>query len=114
MRRNSASQGGLLEDASHRRAGCDPGRLQPSATTAADGHGFVNRRERLTLSRAESRSTDQACVVADQFYGDAEPWGASRKHNGEAGSVRRESRAADIALHSFPSRKLIRRTRRVL
>jgi len=92
----------LLEDASHRRAGCDPGRLQPSATTAAGGHGFVPRRERLALSRAESWSTDQACVTADQFRGDEQPSGASRKHNDKAGSGRRESRASGIP-HPAPA-----------
>src|SRR5277367_3873095 len=107
--RNSASQGGLLEDASRWRAGRDPGRLQPSTTTATR-HGFMPGRERERLSRAAGWPAAQAGVIQDQFRGERQqirkrvedrkavarsrpPRGASRKQSGEVRHERGEGRA---------------------
>jgi hypothetical protein len=50
MRAELSLEGGMHEDASHRRAGRDLGRLQ-LPFTAASGHGIMHGREQVQLFR---------------------------------------------------------------
>ena len=59
--------GGLVEDAPRRRAGFDPGRLQPSITIVAGGRGLLRQQKPVGLLDVGSRA-DRAGIAHHQFH----------------------------------------------